>query len=44
MKSVEEIKSLAVKVETEPHLREAQRALAEELTELVHGREGLKAL
>lgn len=43
MKSVEEIKSLAVKVETEPHLREAQRALAEELTELVHGREGLKS-
>lgn len=43
MKSVEEIEALAVKVETEPHLRAAQRALAEELTELVHGKEGLKS-
>ncbi len=43
MKSVKEIENLALKVETEPHLREAQKALAEELTELVHGKEGLQS-
>jgi tyrosyl-tRNA synthetase len=43
MKSIDEIKDLAQKVETEPHLRAAQKALAEELTELVHGEEGLKS-
>ena len=41
MKSREEIEALAEKVETAPHLREAQKALAEELTLLVHGQEGL---
>ncbi len=43
MRSVEEIKALEVKVEKQPHLREAQKALAEELTQLVHGEEGLKS-
>ena len=43
MKSVKEIENLAIKVKNEPHLREAQKALAEELTELVHGKEGLKS-
>jgi len=45
MKSVEEIMELENKVATEPHLRAAQKALAEEITEMVHGKEGLaKAL
>ncbi|HPX33258.1 MAG TPA: tyrosine--tRNA ligase [Erysipelotrichaceae bacterium] len=43
MKSVKEIENLAIKVKNEPHLREAQKALAEELTELVHGKEGLQS-
>ncbi|KUP06695.1 tyrosine--tRNA ligase [Bacillus coahuilensis m2-6] len=33
----EDIESLAVAVETEPHLRKAQKALAEEMTRLIHG-------
>ena len=43
MKSIKEIENLAMRVETQPHLREAQKALAEELTELVHGKEGLQS-
>lgn len=43
MKSVEEIKQLIYKSETQPHLREAQKALAMELTEIVHGKEGLQS-
>lgn len=43
MKSVEEIKQLIYKSETQPHLREAQKALAIELTEIVHGKEGLQS-
>ncbi len=42
-KSVEEIQSLSISVEQEPHLRLAQKALAEELTQLVHKEEGLIA-
>ncbi|MGB7595239.1 MAG: tyrosine--tRNA ligase [Erysipelotrichaceae bacterium] len=40
---VEEIETMALSVAAEPHLRLAQRALAEELTLLVHGPEGLAA-
>jgi tyrosyl-tRNA synthetase len=40
-KTVEEIESLALSVVNEPHLRLAQRSLAEELTLLVHGQDGL---
>lgn len=40
--SQEEIQSLERSVETEPHLRKAQRALAEAVTEFVHGKESLK--
>ena len=40
-KSREEIEALAVQVETAPEKREAQKALAEELTELVHGKDAL---
>lgn len=36
-----EIEAYAVKVNSQAHLREAQIALAEELTELVHGMDGL---
>ena len=43
MKSVDEIKQLIYKSETQPHLREAQKALAMELTEIVHGKEGLQS-
>lgn len=43
MKSVEEIQQLIYKSETQPHLREAQKALAMELTEIVHGKEGLQS-
>ncbi|MGN1399423.1 MAG: tyrosine--tRNA ligase [Erysipelotrichaceae bacterium] len=43
MKSVEEIQQLIYKSETEPHLREAQKALAVELTETVHGKAGLES-
>ncbi|MDD4035715.1 MAG: tyrosine--tRNA ligase [Bacilli bacterium] len=35
----EEINNLAVKVKTEPHLREAQRTLAKEVVELIHSKE-----
>ncbi|MFJ7407291.1 MULTISPECIES: tyrosine--tRNA ligase [unclassified Lysinibacillus] len=37
----EEIDALAVSVEEEPHLRKAQKALAEEMTRLIHGQEAL---
>ncbi|RUS48616.1 tyrosine--tRNA ligase [Cohnella sp. AR92] len=40
--SKEEIEALAAKVETEPHKREAQKALAEEMTRFVHGEEALE--
>lgn len=40
-KTVEEIESLSQSVANEPHLRLAQRSLAEELTLLVHGQNGL---
>ncbi|HWI47359.1 MAG TPA: tyrosine--tRNA ligase [Rummeliibacillus sp.] len=36
-----EIEALEEKVETEPHLREAQKTLAAEMTKLIHGEEGL---
>ncbi|ODV57482.1 MULTISPECIES: tyrosine--tRNA ligase [Lysinibacillus] len=38
----EEIEALAVSVEEEPHLRKAQKALAEEMTRLIHGQEALE--
>lgn len=38
----EEIEGLAQKVETEPHLREAQKTLASEMTKLIHGEEELE--
>lgn len=38
----EEIDELAEKVATEPHLREAQRTLAEEMTRFVHSQEALE--
>lgn len=40
--SREEIESLEVSVQEEPHLRKAQKALAEEMTRLIHGEEALK--
>ncbi|WP_409179126.1 tyrosine--tRNA ligase [Brevibacillus fortis] len=40
--SKEEIEELAEKVQTEPHKREAQKALAEEMTRFVHGEELLE--
>ena len=40
-KTPEEITTYIEKVQTSGHLREAQKALAEELTVLVHGEEGL---
>ena len=43
MRSPEEIMELAESVEKEPHLRKAQKALAEELTEMCHGKEGLES-
>lgn len=39
--SQEEINALAASVEEEPHLRKAQKALAEEMTRLIHGQEAL---
>ncbi|MFS0780540.1 tyrosine--tRNA ligase [Bacillus sp. 1P06AnD] len=39
--SKEEIEALEESVQTEPHLRKAQKALAEEMTRLVHGQEAL---
>lgn len=38
----EEIERLENSVKTEPHLREAQRTLAEIVTEFIHGKEALK--
>jgi tyrosyl-tRNA synthetase len=40
--SHEEIDALEVSVQEEPHLRKAQKALAEEMTRLIHGEESLK--
>ena len=40
--SHEEIEALEQAVETEPHLRKAQKALAEEMTRLIHGQEALR--
>ncbi|OAT84538.1 tyrosine--tRNA ligase [Bacillus sp. MKU004] len=40
--SQEEIESLAESVETEAHLRKAQKALAEEMTKMIHGEEALE--
>lgn len=37
-----EIEALAEKVETEAHLREAQKTLACEMTKMIHGEEGLE--
>lgn len=39
--SHEEIDALAQSVETEPHLRKAQKALGEEMTRMIHGEEAL---
>ncbi|MEH6941770.1 tyrosine--tRNA ligase [Bacillus sp. JJ722] len=39
--SKEEIEALEESVKTEPHLRKAQKTLAEEMTRLVHGQEAL---
>ncbi|PFA69688.1 tyrosine--tRNA ligase [Bacillus sp. AFS015802] len=39
--SHEEIDALAASVETEPHLRKAQKTLAEEMTKMIHGEEAL---
>jgi len=39
---VEEIQRLETCVQQAPHLREAQKALADEMTELVHGKAGLE--
>jgi tyrosyl-tRNA synthetase len=39
--SHEEIEALAASVKTEPHLRKAQKTLAEEMTKLIHGEEAL---
>lgn len=41
--SKQEIEALAKKVESEPHLREAQKALALEVTSIVHSREAAEA-
>ncbi|MEK4230347.1 tyrosine--tRNA ligase [Solibacillus sp. FSL H8-0538] len=38
----EEIEALEVGVQEEAHLRKAQKALAEEMTRLIHGEEGLE--
>jgi tyrosyl-tRNA synthetase len=40
--SKEEIEELEKSVETEPHLRKAQKALAAEMTKLIHGEEALQ--
>ena len=39
--SHEEVEGLSQSVETEPHLRRAQKTLAEEMTKLIHGEEAL---
>lgn len=41
--SREEIEALEVSVQEEAHLRKAQKALAAEMTKLIHGEEGLEA-
>lgn len=41
-KSKEEIETLEKQTEAEPHLRAAQKVLASEVTEMVHGPEGLE--
>lgn len=41
--SREEIEALEVSVQEEPHLRKAQKTLAEEMTRLIHGQEALEA-
>lgn len=38
----EEIEALKESVATEPHLRKAQKRLAEEITEFIHGKNGLE--
>ncbi|MEK3890371.1 tyrosine--tRNA ligase [Bacillus sp. FSL K6-3431] len=38
----EEIEALEVSVKEEPHIRKAQKALAEEMTRLIHGEESLQ--
>ncbi|PLS02049.1 tyrosine--tRNA ligase [Neobacillus cucumis] len=40
--SHEEIESLEQSVQEEPHLRKAQKALAEEITRMIHGEESLQ--
>ncbi|HSI66509.1 MAG TPA: tyrosine--tRNA ligase [Planococcus sp. (in: firmicutes)] len=40
--SREEIEELAVSVENEPHLRKAQKTLAEEMTRLIHSEQALE--
>jgi tyrosyl-tRNA synthetase len=40
--SKEEIESLQQAVENEPHLRKAQKVLAEEMTRLIHGEDALR--
>lgn len=40
--SREEIEELEISVQEEPHLRKAQKALAEEMTRLIHGEEALQ--
>lgn len=40
--SKEEIEALEQSVQDEPHLRKAQKTLAEEMTRLIHGEEALK--
>lgn len=40
--SREEIEALETSVQEEPHLRKAQKALAEEMTRLIHGEESLQ--
>jgi tyrosyl-tRNA synthetase len=41
--SVEEIMELEESVKTEPHLRKAQKALAQDITKLIHGETGLES-
>jgi tyrosyl-tRNA synthetase len=41
--SLDEIATLEEKTKTEPHLRSAQKVLAEEIVKLVHGDDGLNA-
>lgn len=42
MRPVEEIKTLVATHNEAPHKRDAQRALAEEMTQMIHGEDGLK--